>query len=213
MSFYIIENNESRGPFTIGQLRSMWNAGAINLETKFCREGDAEWKSVKEILLLLEPPKVVEPKEPPVARIVPIMMPPQTEEPAAGFFGKPGTFFRVFNVGCFGILLIVGLLFFLGRGCGENFSSDSLEKIEQQSEGAVDRAIAAGRSSGLVTDTQLRGSTLYITVNESIYNRVAKREREAVFVAFKLKRNFEGEKAYSVVAVSESGSELCRLGK
>ena len=70
MGFYIIENSEIKGPFTIGQMRSMWNAGTVNLETKFCKEGYDEWAAMKLLLPLLEPPPVATPPTaPPVARL------------------------------------------------------------------------------------------------------------------------------------------------
>ena len=55
MSYYIIQNDETKGPYTIGQLRSMWNAGAITGKVVFCKEGDAEWRPLSTILGELEP--------------------------------------------------------------------------------------------------------------------------------------------------------------
>ena len=43
MSYYIIQNNETKGPFTIGQLRTMWSSGAVTTETLYCRDGWSEW--------------------------------------------------------------------------------------------------------------------------------------------------------------------------
>ena len=43
MSYYVIQNNETKGPYTIGQLRAMWSSGAVTTETLYCREGWSEW--------------------------------------------------------------------------------------------------------------------------------------------------------------------------
>ena len=56
MSYYILEADQSRGPFTIGQLRSMWSTGSITTKTMHYREGDAEWRPLRTILHVIEPP-------------------------------------------------------------------------------------------------------------------------------------------------------------
>lgn len=43
MSYYILQNDETKGPYTIGQLRGMWSSGAITTDTLYCREGWSEW--------------------------------------------------------------------------------------------------------------------------------------------------------------------------
>lgn len=43
MSYYLLQNDETKGPYTIGQLRSMWNSGAITGDTFYCEEGYKEW--------------------------------------------------------------------------------------------------------------------------------------------------------------------------
>jgi hypothetical protein len=43
MSYYIDQNNETKGPYTIGQLRSMWSSGSINGDTLYCEEGYDAW--------------------------------------------------------------------------------------------------------------------------------------------------------------------------
>ncbi|MBM3877027.1 MAG: DUF4339 domain-containing protein [Verrucomicrobia bacterium] len=65
MSYYILEGDDTKGPFTIGQLRSMWNTGSITTKTMHCREDDAEWRPLSSILHELEPPA----KPPPLAAL------------------------------------------------------------------------------------------------------------------------------------------------
>lgn len=55
MSYYILQNEQTKGPYTMGQLRAMWNSGAITSETLHCQEGYTEWVSFKKILQQLEP--------------------------------------------------------------------------------------------------------------------------------------------------------------
>ena len=56
MSYYILQNDETKGPFTIGQLRSMWNSGAITGKTHFCQEGFSQWLPLSDLQSELEPP-------------------------------------------------------------------------------------------------------------------------------------------------------------
>ncbi len=56
MSYYILQNDETKGPYTLGQLRGMWNSGALTTETLHCQEGDSDWQPLSAILHELEPP-------------------------------------------------------------------------------------------------------------------------------------------------------------
>lgn len=56
MSYYILESNEAKGPYTLGQLRAMWNSGAVTGQTLHCQEGDAQWQPLHNMLGELEPP-------------------------------------------------------------------------------------------------------------------------------------------------------------
>jgi TM2 domain-containing membrane protein YozV len=59
--YYILQEDETKGPYTIGQLRGMWNMGSITGKTMHCQEGDSEWHPLITILDQLEPP----PPQPP----------------------------------------------------------------------------------------------------------------------------------------------------
>jgi TM2 domain-containing membrane protein YozV len=52
--YYILEQEEAKGPFTIGQLRSMWSTGTITINTMHCQQGDEQWRPLTSILHLLE---------------------------------------------------------------------------------------------------------------------------------------------------------------
>jgi hypothetical protein len=43
MGYYINQNGENYGPYTIGQLRSMWRAGQLTGDTLYCEVGYSEW--------------------------------------------------------------------------------------------------------------------------------------------------------------------------
>src|ERR1035438_236944 len=62
MRYYILLNDETKGPYTIGQLRSMWNSGAITGETLFCQEGYEEWLPLNRLQAELEPSPVLPPQ-------------------------------------------------------------------------------------------------------------------------------------------------------
>ena len=72
MSYYILQDDETKGPYTMGQLRAMWNAGQLTAETLHCQEGDSEWRPLTAILDELEPPP----------------MPPRDEVPAVAVAGR-----------------------------------------------------------------------------------------------------------------------------
>jgi hypothetical protein len=56
MSYYILQNDETKGPYTIGQLRAMWSSGAITGETLYCERGYDEWLPLSGIADQLESP-------------------------------------------------------------------------------------------------------------------------------------------------------------
>ena len=59
--YYILQEDETKGPYTIGQLRGMWNMGSITGKTMHCQEGDSEWRPLSTILHQLEPPSAQRP--------------------------------------------------------------------------------------------------------------------------------------------------------
>src|SRR5580704_9464544 len=54
-NIYILQANEKKGPYTIGQLRSLWNAGLITAQTLYSPEGFPEWIPLARIISDLEP--------------------------------------------------------------------------------------------------------------------------------------------------------------
>ncbi len=60
--YFLQDGKASKGPFTIGQMRAMWNAGSITSKTLHRQTEAGSWQPLSLILHLLEPPPVVEPK-------------------------------------------------------------------------------------------------------------------------------------------------------
>lgn len=54
VNYYLFQNDETKGPYTLGQLRSMWHAGQITGETHFCPVGGNGWLKLKVIAAQLE---------------------------------------------------------------------------------------------------------------------------------------------------------------
>jgi hypothetical protein len=54
MGFYILQKDETKGPYTIGQLRSLWSSGAITGDTLYCEEGYDQWLPLRDIIDQLE---------------------------------------------------------------------------------------------------------------------------------------------------------------
>lgn len=61
MRYFIEERGEARGPYTIGQLRSMWAAGHVTGEMSYRPEGvpDDQWMPLRVLGKELEPSPVV----------------------------------------------------------------------------------------------------------------------------------------------------------
>src|SRR5439155_2248187 len=57
MRYWIIQNRESKGPYTIAQLRSMWHSGAITGDTLYCAEGSNVWLTLEARAPELEQPR------------------------------------------------------------------------------------------------------------------------------------------------------------
>lgn len=96
VSFYIHQNGETKGPYSLGQLKAMWASGAVSLETLFCREGNSDWLPLRtiqhELELLVQPPPL-----PPPVRPQPTIQAPPRQKKAVGF-----------GDGC--LLVLLGLL-------------------------------------------------------------------------------------------------------
>jgi len=52
--YYLLLNNEQEGPYTLGQIKSMWNAGGITVKTLYCVEGKSEWKPLLDMTSILD---------------------------------------------------------------------------------------------------------------------------------------------------------------
>jgi hypothetical protein len=55
VNYYLYQNDEPKGPYTLGQLRSMWHAGSITGETHYCVAGSDQWLRLKLMITELEP--------------------------------------------------------------------------------------------------------------------------------------------------------------
>lgn len=95
--YYIIEGSETRGPYTTGQLRGMWNTGSITGKTMHCPEGDSEWRPLSSILHQLEPPAA----PPPVAaqHSVPFVTAPKSK----GVYIKIGIVVVIATLGAYAV--------------------------------------------------------------------------------------------------------------
>jgi len=59
VTHYLLIDNERKGPFTIGQLRSMWQSGSITSETPHHMDGYSDWMPLDIIVPDLEPSQPV----------------------------------------------------------------------------------------------------------------------------------------------------------
>src|SRR5213596_3383882 len=74
MSYYLLQKDEKKGPYTIGQMRALWISGVLTSETLYRTEGDEEWLPLEFIIDQLEPAAATEPPAPPKSRGVYIIL-------------------------------------------------------------------------------------------------------------------------------------------
>ena len=55
MGYYILQNNETKGPYTLNQLKGMWSSGAVTGNLQYCEEGYTEWLPLSDMQAMLEP--------------------------------------------------------------------------------------------------------------------------------------------------------------
>ena len=53
--YYLLQNNEQAGPYTIGQLRAMWQNGNVTAQTHYCFAGGTNWQPLIKLRTMLEP--------------------------------------------------------------------------------------------------------------------------------------------------------------
>ena len=80
--YYLLKGEEHTGPFTLGQLSSMWRSGAISADTYFWYEGLPEWHPILAMEGVLDPtpvqpqpavaPPPPKPKPPPLPPPLPV---------------------------------------------------------------------------------------------------------------------------------------------
>jgi GYF domain 2 len=77
--YYFWANDAQAGPYTLNQVRAMWNSGQINPTTLYWQEGMANWSSLSDILQIIEEPttvrgapRILETRQPQDKKVVPI---------------------------------------------------------------------------------------------------------------------------------------------
>src|SRR6266545_2654639 len=107
MRSFIIQNRETKGPYTIGQLRSMWSSGAITGDTLYREEGSDDWNTLAAISADLEQ---TQQSDHPIHTPPPPMRSQSAPTPGRQQ-GKPRSVAMVFGLGC---LSVIGLIVLLG---------------------------------------------------------------------------------------------------
>jgi GYF domain 2 len=52
--YFILQNDEPEGPYSVEELRALWNSGVVTSETFYCEEGYEEWLRLENIASQLE---------------------------------------------------------------------------------------------------------------------------------------------------------------
>jgi len=53
--YYLIVSEQQAGPYTVGQLRSMWQAGLVTAQTQYWSEGADSWRPLLDLAAILDP--------------------------------------------------------------------------------------------------------------------------------------------------------------
>ncbi|HTJ00295.1 MAG TPA: DUF4339 domain-containing protein [Dongiaceae bacterium] len=120
MDYYVNIAGQTKGPYTIHQLRQMWNAGTVTRQTLYSQEGMSEWLPLGHLQYHLE-------TEPETAAPV-ASGTPQT--PAAPAKRKSFGLGRIVGLGCLGIFILILLLIFIGALAGNSGKTASDNKFD-----------------------------------------------------------------------------------
>lgn len=114
MNYYVRLDNETKGPYTIGQLHSMWNSGLLTADTLYCEKDHGEWLQLR---LLVDRP------ESPPSSVPQIVFPPQRLwSPGAAvvlsfFIPGLGQMYRgKFGAGIMWLIFVIGGYFLIVPG-------------------------------------------------------------------------------------------------
>jgi TM2 domain-containing membrane protein YozV len=55
-TYFLLLNGQQTGPYTVNQMRSMWQTGSINSATSYWQEGMASWRVLADIRPFLDGP-------------------------------------------------------------------------------------------------------------------------------------------------------------
>jgi hypothetical protein len=116
--FYILVDQATKGPYTLNQIKTMWSAGSVTVQTMFLQENTSEWMPLRSILHKLEPPPVVASGS---VNNPPVLQNPKGKVQTIESTGKGWKALQVLSV----LLIIVGFFTLFGSvssGCGMMFS-------------------------------------------------------------------------------------------
>lgn len=83
--YWLTVGSEKRGPYTLGQLRSMWHSGAITSDTLYWQQGFDKWFPLSNIINLLEPQQPAAPPPlPPRPQIIYAPAPQRPQQQTSG---------------------------------------------------------------------------------------------------------------------------------
>jgi hypothetical protein len=60
VNYYLFDQGEQRGPYSLEQVGEMWRAGLITAEAQICQAGDEDWQPVGNRFATEEPPREVQ---------------------------------------------------------------------------------------------------------------------------------------------------------
>ncbi|MEI7819747.1 MAG: DUF4339 domain-containing protein [Verrucomicrobiota bacterium] len=129
--YFVILNEEQAGPYTIGQLRAMWQSGSVTAKTLFWCEGEEGWQPLIQLRALLE----TAPVEPAAAVPVTPTQPTPNLQSKDVIVPKEPNMVRIFAYGLV-VILIIGLTMYWNSIQDDQEAANSARRISQASEDA-----------------------------------------------------------------------------
>ncbi len=118
MSYYLYDNQQQTGPYSIEKLKSLWRSGSISGEAFYCEEGYSEWCPLR-TLMEVEPSR----KPSPFASTIPPII-------AAVIPNKKPHSKVIFLSACLGCLVILFITLYLSGGSSSHDSNQAVLFIE-----------------------------------------------------------------------------------
>jgi hypothetical protein len=138
-TYFVILNGKQQGPYTLHQIRSLWDDGRLTLETHYRTSEDELWQPLSGLVSDIESPQIYNPARAPERSRSGVTvadpthpLPPKPQQKSSGL-GK------AFGMGCLAIICLFALFAIIGAiSCGGGGSSSDRNRSREAYDYAKD---------------------------------------------------------------------------